>query len=96
MEELYPLTIIMDRYNGVYSGGKYTAWNCQPHFIPSGIYGDDMDCYDTWDEVRADVHMKYMFGVGDTIEDAIKNLANKRREIAAASRVYPPPIGLKI
>lgn len=23
----YPLTIIADRYNGTYSGGRFTAWN---------------------------------------------------------------------
>lgn len=85
IEDLYPLTIVKDRYNGVYSGGKYTAWNCQPYFVPSGICGDDLDCPDTWDEILDDDKIKNMFGVGDTIESAIKNLANKRREINSIS-----------
>ena len=27
MNEIYPLTIINDRYAGTYSGGIFTAWN---------------------------------------------------------------------
>lgn len=32
--ELYPLTIIKDRYSGVYSGGKWLAFNLDPEEIP--------------------------------------------------------------
>lgn len=28
--DIYPLTIVKDRYTGVYSGGIYTAWKLSP------------------------------------------------------------------
>jgi len=31
----YPLTIIVDRYNGTYSGAKFLAFNLDPDDIPS-------------------------------------------------------------
>jgi hypothetical protein len=37
---LYPVTVIKDRYNGVYSKGKWTAFNCHADDIPLGIDGD--------------------------------------------------------
>ena len=42
---IYPLVIIVDRYNGCYSGGKFTVWNSYPEDIPEDIYSDDDTCY---------------------------------------------------
>lgn len=39
--KLYPLTITMDRYTGVYSGGIFTAWNLDPDEVPWEIAGGD-------------------------------------------------------
>lgn len=37
----YPITIVMDRYNGVYSGGKWLAFQGNPDEIPLDYsYGD--------------------------------------------------------
>lgn len=68
MNELYPLTIIKDRYNGVYSGGKYTAWNLEPEKIPKRIFYDDVSCYGFW------LRNKVPVGKGNTPLEAIKNL----------------------
>lgn len=68
MNEIYPLTIVRDRYTGVYSGGKYTAWNLNPQFIPHAIVEDDVTCRIFWIENIIPV------GVGETINEAIECL----------------------
>lgn len=74
--ETYPLTIVADRYNGAYSGGAYTAWNCEPHDIPFDIFGDDVTCAQYWDYVRAE---KLSFvGVGGSPREAALDLYIKR------------------
>lgn len=71
MIDIYPLTIIRDRYGGTYSGGKYTAWNVKHYEIPKRIDGDDMDCQKAWQDLR---NVKYPVGIGETIQEAIKDL----------------------
>lgn len=77
--EIYPLTIVLDRFNGTYSGGKFVAWNCQPCTVPSDTYS--RDAYEFWADIRdfeGDIESPYpTFGVGNSIEEAIKNLENK-------------------
>ena len=80
---IYPLAIIVDRYDGTYSEGSFTAWNLHPETIPDEIYSDDWTCHDFWNEVRNDEksyeYRKYhnKFGVGNTIQDAIDDLYKK-------------------
>lgn len=69
--KFYPLTIVYDRYTGVYSGGKYTAWNLLPWEVPKEIDGDDVECRDFWYNNLIPV------GVGDTPEKAVENLKDK-------------------
>lgn len=69
--EIYPLTIIRDRYNGTYSGGKYVAFNAQPCDIPDEVYGGDMDCSNFWEEVDIP------YGIGETPEKAVLDLISK-------------------
>ena len=38
---IYPLTIIHDRYGGSYSGGTYVAFNLEAHKVPAEVFGDD-------------------------------------------------------
>lgn len=75
--EIYPLTVVADRYNGTYSGGAFTAWNHRYHEIPLDIDCDDLTCRDFWwlGKVR-----KYRVGVGDTIKDAVKALERVMRD----------------
>jgi hypothetical protein len=43
-EDIYPLTIMKDRYSGVYSEGAYLAFNDYFHHLPKSIAGSDGDC----------------------------------------------------
>lgn len=67
-DEIYPLTIVSDRYTGVYSGGKYTAWNLSASELPDGIDGDDTECMAFWRNNTIPV------GKGRTIGEALANL----------------------
>ena len=81
----YPLIIIADRYSGVYSGGKFTAWNKDFDNIPYEIKGDDIEAFNFWEEYRENYDkniFKYgVIGIGNTpdeaVDDLIKNLINK-------------------
>lgn len=70
-EDIYPLVIIEDRYTGVYSNGKYTAWNMYFDEIPQDIDGDDVSCYDFWHSYNGIV------GLGETPSGAIEDLRQK-------------------
>lgn len=77
-EEIYPLTIIIDRYNGAYSGGKVTAWNCRSDYVPSEISDDDCSCYDIWSDLRETGNYRGVkFGVGNTVIGAVEDLYKK-------------------
>lgn len=89
--DIYPLTIVKDRYTGVYSGGEWTAWCCDADDVPPEIASGDLPCCSFWSAAHdANVsqlgYLKYMtdgdfecpvFGVGGTIEAAVADL--KRR-----------------
>ena len=74
MKEIYPLTIICDRYGGVYSGGRYLAFNLDYDEIPSAINGDDMECYGYW------LENQLIVGKGRYIEEAVDDLYNQLEE----------------
>ena len=67
----YPLTVTMDRYRGTYSGGEWTAWNCEPSEIPEGPFGDDVGCAWFWNKNEIPV------GLGQTPDSAIADLVKK-------------------
>ena len=73
---LYPLTIVEDRYTGVYSGGIYTAWHLAPYEVPKEIDDDDVVCRLFWYKV-SDKEVSYPVGVGNTIKEAIEDLKKK-------------------
>lgn len=80
VDEVYPVTIIDDRYSGCYSGGKYLAFNVEPWDVPKGVsWGGDVDCAEFW----ADEALKYVIGKGNTPNEAYRNLVEKiqRNEI---------------
>lgn len=66
---IYPLTVVKDRYTGVYSGGKYTAWNLDFYEVPEDIAADDVTCSIFW---YADEEP--LAGRGDTPQEAIDDL----------------------
>ena len=43
--ELYPVTIVTDRYGGTYSKGGWLAFNLPPNELPSESDADDVTCY---------------------------------------------------
>lgn len=79
---IYPLTIVKDRYMGTYSGGDYTAWNCDADMVPTEIFDDDGTCLWFWDNIRDGDRASWIpkFGIGRTIEDAISDLQRRMNE----------------
>lgn len=71
-DAIYPLVIISDRYDGAYSGGKYTAWNVDFDEIPSDIDSDDVWCHNFWHEQEE--NPTYFVGKGDTVSEALADL----------------------
>ena len=70
-KHVYPLTIINDRYGGLYSGAHYLAFNLEPWDVPRGIsWGGDVDCAEFWGEES----VQYIIGKGDTPEEALNDL----------------------
>lgn len=71
MNEIYPLTIINDRYTGTYSGGIFTAWNMDYYKIPTEPAEGDVICMWFWETTKIPV------GRGKTPREAVEDL--KRR-----------------
>ena len=70
-DEIYPLTIVADRYTGCYSGGNYTAWNLDHYNLPSEIDDDDVTCCGFW---RGADCQEYVIGKGRTASEALADL----------------------
>ena len=90
-EDVYPLTVIRDRYNGTYSGASYLAFNLDSNLVPSEVHDSDVPCSYFWDlidegnfvegKVARDYRdiVKYV-GKGVTIEDAVIDLYHKMKD----------------
>lgn len=73
--QMYPVIIVCDRYDGTYSGGKFTVWGCYPEHIPEEIYSDDDTCHEFWrDDIK---DFKYYYGIGNTIQEAVDDMYYK-------------------
>ena len=70
---IYPLTIIRDRYNGTYSGGKYLAFYQDYYDITEDIDGDDVTCATWWAKNKDAV----IVGRGATPNEAEEDLKQK-------------------
>lgn len=79
MKDLYPITVIEDRYSGTYSGGNWVAFNLEPWDVPEAALGDDVSCFNYF-ERSGDI-----FGVGSTLEEAVRKLYQIVREKADIS-----------
>ena len=71
MNEIYPLTIINDRYTGTYSGGIFTAWNMDYYEIPTDPDEDDVTCMLFW--AKTDI----IVGRGDTPQESVDDLTRR-------------------
>lgn len=90
-EDIYPLTVIRDRYEGTYCGASYLAFNLESNSVPSEVHGSDTHCAYFWSlidegnfvegEVAYDYRdfVKYV-GKGATIEDAVIDLYHKMKD----------------
>ena len=78
MKSVYPVTIVEDRYNGTYSGGRYTAWNLSPWEIPDDAFGDDTSCMFFWEDNEK--YNEFTVGLGDTPNEAERDLIRKMEE----------------
>ena len=67
-ESIYPLTIVSDRYGGVYSHGTFTAWNLAMYEVPIEIASDDVTCINFLGKNTIPC------GKGATVEEAVGNL----------------------
>jgi hypothetical protein len=79
-DEIYPLVIIRDRYTGVYSGGKYTAWSGDVEDIlpPPEVEADDVVCRNFW--YAQEDNPTYMVGKGNTVSEALADLYIKLKQ----------------
>jgi hypothetical protein len=71
---IYPVTIVMDRYMGTYSGAQWLALNLDPCDIPDEIGGDDPTETIFW---REHDDMKLPVGKGNNPDEAIADLKEK-------------------
>ena len=71
-DDIYPLTIITDRYYGTYSGANYLAFNLDYDEIPQEINASDIDCYNFWLDNK-----DMVVGKGASIIEAIVDLMFK-------------------
>lgn len=80
----YPLTVVMDRYSGTYSGGYFTAWNKYSDEIPAAINSDDGTAMDFWDNYYKNFgslkERHEIVGFGETAEAAINDLIKKQMQ----------------
>ena len=82
MHEIYPLTIIADRYCDTYSGGKFTAWNMDYYEIPTEPAEDDVTCMRFWGKTKIPV------GRGETPQEAVEDLKRRLEALKMASHKY--------
>lgn len=79
IDDIYPLTIVSDRYSGTYSGGKFLAFNERVEDIPEGISHSDNGCAGFWSGYTGIV------GKGSTLGEAASDLLNRLNDDAAKS-----------
>ena len=72
IDHIYPLTIVSDRYDGTYSGGKYLALNSWPEDVSEDIHGSDLECRDFW--IKVSKNPKFIVGKGETVQEAYDDL----------------------
>ena len=72
---VYPVTIIMDRYGGCYSGALWLAFNDFYYEIPGEVDGSDVECMMYWEEAD-----KSKIGFGSSIQEAYQDLVKKLKQ----------------
>ena len=71
---VYPATIVLDRYNGCYSNSKWLAFNVDPSSVPEEIGASDPEEMIFWREHN---DSKLPIGKGNSPEQALLDLKDK-------------------
>lgn len=74
---IYPVTVVMDRYSGVYSGAKWLALNIDAQALPDEIGADDPTEEHFWREHKDEL---FPIGRGETPDKAIEDLKDKMKK----------------
>lgn len=69
--EVYPVTIVSDRYGGTYSNGKWLAFQLDPADIPEEVGGSDPEEMIFWDNHDS---AQFPIGKGNTPNEALESL----------------------
>lgn len=88
--DIYPVTIIKDRYNGIYSKFSYTAFYANLHWLVSeyeGYCGDDASCREWWINARREQYIinGSFIGGGGSPNIALKDLFNRMYDFYSAN-----------
>ena len=70
-KDIYPITITMTRYQGVYEGGAWAAFHEYPEDLPEDAFSDDITCMNWWG------YFGNTAGVGKTPDAALYDLLAK-------------------
>lgn len=70
--DIYPCTIVADRYNGSFSGAPWIAYRLSYFQLPDELDAGDEECHDFWEEED-----KSLIGFGQTPQEAYDNLKKK-------------------
>ena len=81
MYDLYPVTIVANRYGGIYEGGLFGAFPVDAIAIPFASYGIDIDCLEWWSAYGD------LVGIGNTPDSALQDLHSKLVGIILATSI---------
>lgn len=70
--DIYPCTIVADRYSGSFSGAPWIAYRLSYFELPDELDAGDEECHDFW--AKED---KSLIGLGQTPQEAYDNLKKK-------------------
>ena len=73
-DNIYPLTIVRDRYSGAYSGGQYLAFQKHSDNLPFEPNSNDMMASEYWENEE---EYDYKIGKGSTPNEAYLDLFMK-------------------
>lgn len=74
---IYPVTIIMTRYDGCYEGGTWAAFNRDEWDVPRAATGNDITCFNFWNSDESK-----LVGVGNTPGSAFADLIARLKAAA--------------
>jgi hypothetical protein len=81
-----PVTILLDRYGGTYSNGRWLAFPCDPDEVPEAVWDEDIPCMTWWKEAG-----DFPIGRGRSPNDAYLDLVS-RLERLQPDRTHPPKL----